>query len=225
MVKTAANSIRAKKNNKPEKRLKRYRSSASKAIQQRIDRAKTQKMFLIRSGDPNPDTLGCDFVVLGSTGNVYTVTIQRLPHCTCPDHAKGNLCKHILFVLLKVMRLDPCSKTVFQAAWIDSELQSMYQQMRERYCQIGGSQKNLVLANKRVRDEFAQLENGETTADEEDADVAHRRKISEDDDCPICFDALGDLSIGNTTYCRGQCGANFHQGKGNYSHLICRNET
>lgn len=36
------------------------------------------------------------FSVLGATGNVYTVEIGRHPHCTCPDHMKGNICKHIL---------------------------------------------------------------------------------------------------------------------------------
>ena len=34
----------------------------------------------------------------GSTGNVYHVTISKLPHCTCPDNAKGNQCKHIVYV-------------------------------------------------------------------------------------------------------------------------------
>ena len=36
-----------------------------------------------------------EFVVMGSTGNIYTVSIGNLVQCSCPDHAKGNLCKHI----------------------------------------------------------------------------------------------------------------------------------
>jgi uncharacterized Zn finger protein len=93
-------------------------------------------MFLIRRSSPNLSDLSCDFVVLGFTDNVYTVTIQQLPQCTCPDHV---LCKHILFILLEVMALDPQSKLIYQATWIRSELKSMFQQMEERYRQVSGT--------------------------------------------------------------------------------------
>jgi len=47
--------------------------------------------------------LRVEFVVLGSTGNVYTVTICRLPSCTCVDHLeRKTVCKHLLFVYHKV---------------------------------------------------------------------------------------------------------------------------
>ena len=36
--------------------------------------------------------------VIGTTGNIYTVTIQRTPICNCPDGSKGNHCKHIIYV-------------------------------------------------------------------------------------------------------------------------------
>ncbi|KAL2548420.1 SWIM zinc finger family protein/mitogen-activated protein kinase kinase kinase (MAPKKK)-related [Forsythia ovata] len=46
------------------------------------------------------------FFVLGSTGNVYTVNLCATPSCTCPD--RTTPCKHILFVLIRVLgvRLD-----------------------------------------------------------------------------------------------------------------------
>ncbi|CAI5508726.1 unnamed protein product, partial [Closterium sp. Naga37s-1] len=47
----------------------------------------------------------CNFHVLGATGNVYTVTISQQPSCTCPDYGNGNLCKHVLFVLLRVLHV------------------------------------------------------------------------------------------------------------------------
>lgn len=34
----------------------------------------------------------------GTTGNIYRVTINHVPSCTCPDHQKGNQCKHIVYV-------------------------------------------------------------------------------------------------------------------------------
>jgi hypothetical protein len=84
------------KNKKAPPRVKRYRSFAPAAVQQRISRAKTQHMYLIKRGDIQHGQEGatccsCQFVVLGSTGNVYTVTIQKVANCTCPDHV-GATC-------------------------------------------------------------------------------------------------------------------------------------
>jgi hypothetical protein len=161
-------------------------------------------MFLIRRSSPNLSDLSCDFVVLGSAGNVSTVTIQRLPQCTFPDHAKGNnvLCKHMLFILLKVMALDPQSKLIYQAAWIRSELESTFQQMEDRYRQV----RVTVLAKESVRNKFAELlEKKRTAADPKDDDAAFgvaRKQAEEGDDCFICFDALGTVNSGTTTYCR-----------------------
>lgn len=87
------------------------------AIAPRVERALSQRMYLInhrevenRNNNANtpavyeeyPDVRGRIFTVLGSTGNVYDVRIDRLPTCTCPDFVKGNLWKHIIFVVVKV---------------------------------------------------------------------------------------------------------------------------
>lgn len=34
----------------------------------------------------------------GTTGNIYKIKVTLLPSCTCPDYAKGNQCKHIIYV-------------------------------------------------------------------------------------------------------------------------------
>ena len=77
----------------------------------------TLTLALTPNPDPNPNpnpnpnqvsasglaALRVEFVVLGSTGNVYTVTICRLPSCTCVDHLeRKTVCKHLLFVYHKV---------------------------------------------------------------------------------------------------------------------------
>ena len=40
-----------------------------------------------------------------TTGHVYDVEIGKQAACTCPDHASGKLCTHILFVFLRVLRV------------------------------------------------------------------------------------------------------------------------
>lgn len=71
----------------PEKRLKKFRNKCSQQTRARIDRARSQRLYLVRRGEVSDD-LECEFVVLGSTGNVYTVKIAKLLSCTCPDHCK-----------------------------------------------------------------------------------------------------------------------------------------
>ena len=106
-----------------ESRLKRFRSRATKSFQDRLERALSQRyvstlflfkfhykddrratdtffsMFIIdrvrHEADDSPEEV---FEIAGSTGNVYTVKINRQPTCTCPDSSKGNQCKHIVYV-------------------------------------------------------------------------------------------------------------------------------
>ena len=86
-----------------EKRAARFRSSCPAGVEDRISRAISQRMYLVHQNDmSSPGSLCRKYAVLGSTGNVYDVTIGQKPNCTCPDCAKGNLCKHIIFVMIKV---------------------------------------------------------------------------------------------------------------------------
>ena len=69
-------------------------------------RAKTQPIFLLES------TIGEEsavFTIKGATHTVYDTKISAAlrPECSCPDHQiHGNMCKHIFFVLEKILRYD-----------------------------------------------------------------------------------------------------------------------
>lgn len=90
----------------PEKRRRPFRNHAPHTYQNRYERAITQRMFLIdREKKTNKDEYGTYpeevFDMAGTTGNVYQVTIGKLPKCTCPDaRANGMQCKHIIYVSL-----------------------------------------------------------------------------------------------------------------------------
>lgn len=98
----AASTSRPKKAAKgEEKRKKRFRSHPPASYLERLDRVRTQRMFLIdRQRTVSDDGLNEEevFDLAGSTGNVYSITIGKLPRCTCPDNRKGNQCKHIIYV-------------------------------------------------------------------------------------------------------------------------------
>jgi hypothetical protein len=191
-----------------EKRVKRYRSHPTIGIKQRIDRARTQRLYLVQRSDISSSSNGskCEFVVLGSTGNVYDVNIAQVPRCSCPDHGKGNLCKHILFIMLKVIGLPSSSPLVYQAAYLQSELEEIFTNLRSR--RVGG----IVMVNASVTSAFASLQSGKAVVVPESSvgGVARRCLTAGDSDCPICFDATNVGLMSSLTYCRAACGTNFH---------------
>jgi hypothetical protein len=212
-----------------EKRARRYRSKCPDKLQERIQRAATQRLYLVRRDEVNVDLdanddadandndndgeckYKCNFVVLGSTGNVYTVTLQDVPHCTCPDFArKQDLCKHVLFVYLKVVGLPVSNPLVYQKALLRTDLREIFSILSQR--RVGGTVAS-VLANDRVRESYARLEGGETALEEGDltdqVTRVKRRALDEgESDCPICFDPMSGGA--DTTFCRAMCGNNFH---------------
>ncbi|MCL7036771.1 hypothetical protein MKW94_019084 [Papaver nudicaule] len=84
-----------------EGRKKQYEEPA-RPVSGRMSRALHEGLRLLHRVE-------ADFFILGSTGNVYIVRLSKTPSCNCPD---GTIpCKHILFVLLRVLgipRSDHC---------------------------------------------------------------------------------------------------------------------
>lgn len=77
--------------------------------------------------------LGVWLDVLGSTGNVYRVSLTSTGNrCACLDFAKGGgVCKHLLFVMLRVLKLSREDHRVWQTALTASELQPLLASLRE----------------------------------------------------------------------------------------------
>lgn len=205
-----------------EKRAKLYRATCPVALEDRILRASTQRLYLVHREEVDPETSkSCKLTVLGSTGNCYDVTLAEIPTCSCPDYIrKRDLCKHILFVTLKVVGLPRRDPLVFQKAFLLSELRSIFTTLNSR--RFGGT----VLANETVRQNYEKLKNSKSTAlkkrmngeekeeEEPDEGKVKRRSLDGGDecesDCPICFDSLLDCPFEQLTYCRAACGVNFH---------------
>ena len=71
----------------------------------RKQRGKTQKIFLV---EHNPISKYVkEYVVMGTTGNIYKVKIQETPVCTCWDYmTRHRRCKHIYFILCRIMKVN-----------------------------------------------------------------------------------------------------------------------
>ncbi|RUP45393.1 hypothetical protein BC936DRAFT_148238, partial [Jimgerdemannia flammicorona] len=178
---------------KPEKRLKKFRTSCPLAVRDRINRARTQRMFMVKRTILSPTSQ--EFAVLGSTGNIYTVKIAHVPSCDCPDAAKGNHCKHILLVMLKVLRVGQNSPMLYQAAYLTSELLEIFE---------NAAPDPTVVANAKVQTQYEALKRGEQLPEEK-----QERRPLDTSDCPICFEAFEEADIKKILFCH-VCLNNIH---------------
>ncbi|KAJ7852789.1 hypothetical protein B0H14DRAFT_2508875 [Mycena olivaceomarginata] len=170
-----------------------------------------------------------EFKVLGSTGNIYTVTIQQKPSCDCPDAQKGNHCKHILFIYLKVLQVTQSSGHWYQKALLTTELESIF---------ANAPLAPNAIANPRLREAYARAtgkSQAPSTPEASASSAPKKRMPGEEDDCPICYDGMHNVAEASLTFCEecgnavhGECFAQWKQTSKNQSKkltcIYCRAE-
>lgn len=197
---------------KPEKRGAIYRKKPSQDTLDRMDRAlpnSGHRMFLIErkmlrslghaSGPAE------EYAVLGATGNVYKVVIDRSPTCTCPDfQLRRTVCKHQLFVTLRVLRIAQDNPVVWQRGLLTSEVQQMLGgQLSQRAAPgVAGD----VQADRALVQQYKQA-TGKAKAGAEPAETVQRPL--EGAECGICFDDLHACDAPLVVFCQS-CGNNVH---------------
>ncbi|KAI0636763.1 hypothetical protein C8Q77DRAFT_1094450 [Trametes polyzona] len=201
----------------PEKRGAMFKKSCPMNILERAERAKAQRFFLVdrrRQGNE----LREEFSVLGSTGNVYTVVIDKKPSCDCPDASRGNHCKHILFIFMKVLQVTLESGYWYQKALLTSELEEIFSNAPRAPASV---------ANERVRRAYAQATGKELPSTTQ---AGQKRLPQEEDDCPICYENMYRVAETLLTFC-GECGNGLHKecfgqwakaAKGGVTCVFCR---
>jgi len=152
----------------------------------RKQRGLTQPIYLIETVIEEKNQYEKKYIVMGSSGNVYTVNISHTPTCTCPDYTtRQRRCKHIYFVLGRIMQVNEQDEEEYS----DTELLKMFSQ-------IPHITNNFIVDNN-IKNKYNKLKN--TTPDQ--------NKKSTDDLCPICLD---DLENGDAIdYCN-KCGKHVH---------------
>jgi hypothetical protein len=109
-----------------EKRLRRWRAHAPGTYQEIRNRALTQRMFALdrQRSNENPEHPSETISLAGTTGNVYTICIDKVPTCNCPHAKKGNQCKHVVYVLSRILRTPPDLE--YQLAFTSAELRDIF---------------------------------------------------------------------------------------------------
>jgi hypothetical protein len=118
----------------------------------------------------------------GSTGNIYTVTVARQPTCTCPHAREGNQCKHVLYVLSRVLRAR--YELVYQLALLEGEV-------------------------REILEGAPPLTDDGGDADGDGGGSGNGKRKPVEGDCPICFCELAGEAV---VWCRAACGQNVHKG-------------
>ncbi|RYP89243.1 hypothetical protein DL769_000148 [Monosporascus sp. CRB-8-3] len=146
-----------------EKRLRRFRPKPTQGFQVVYDRATSQRFYVLsRSRAGTDDQCPEETVEMtGSTGNIYHVHISQLPTCTCPHAMKGNQCKHMIYVMARVLRAR--FDLVYQLALLPSELREIFSQAPP-------------------------IEISDDHSAKEREEDKNRKAV--DGDCPICFTPL-----------------------------------
>ncbi|EGY21098.1 hypothetical protein VD0002_g4234 [Verticillium dahliae] len=171
---------------KSEKRQRRFRPEPPKSFYTVYERALSQRFYVIKR--ERGGTAECPeetIELAGSTGNVYSIHIGQNPSCNCPHARKGNQCKHILYVMARVLRAR--FQHVYQLALLSSELREIFAAAPP-------------IDSKDALD----------AAKDPSASADDRRKPVEGD-CPICFDGLDASRNEQVVWCRAACGQNIHR--------------
>ena len=151
----------------------------------RKERGKHQNLYLIERL-AETDELIRSYIIMGSSGNVYTVAIKNDPSCTCPDfQTRGRRCKHIYFVLIRIMKVTNEDKTIYS----NTDLTKMFKNIP--------AITNNLMADSSIKTKYNKINNNEQV-----------KQKSTDDLCPICLDDLeNDEPI---DYCKFSCGKSVH---------------
>ncbi|RHZ73279.1 hypothetical protein Glove_232g124 [Diversispora epigaea] len=150
----------------------------------RIERAMSQPLYLIDHKEVDPTNR--EYTVLGPTGLVYTTVISKTLSCSCPDFKSGFHCKHILFVLLRILKVDQNSDLIYQKALVGRELKSIF-----------ANSPNINLPSERDVRQLKAL-----------ASKNQYNRKSIEGDCQVCCEALANQKI--LIWCE-KCGINIHQ--------------
>ena len=149
------------------------------------------------------------------------------PSCSCPDFSKGNVCKHILFVMVRVIRLAPDDPLIWQKALLRSEVSFGHRRwaaisipmtpcswVASRAVQaedvVSGRRSTRavdaeVSASHAVREQWQRTQSGSMAAVKEEKDSNQRELAGE---CPICYDGFSQKE--DVVWCKS-CGNNIHR--------------
>ncbi|RDB22884.1 hypothetical protein Hypma_009779 [Hypsizygus marmoreus] len=216
---------------KPEKRGAIFKKSCPKNILERVERVMSQRFFMIdrqRTAGELKEVFG----VLGSTGNVYSVTIDHKPSCTCmtligfseiryltPDRSgrcerKPLQTHRSSFSSLCHRRLSSHQTKLFiflkvlqvtQASGVWYQKALLTSELETVFAEAPLAPN--AVANHRIREAYARATGKSTGATQS---TTKKRIPGPDDDCPICYEGMHSVNEKSLIFCE-DCGNALHK--------------
>ncbi len=126
----------------------------------------------------------------------YKVAIGNMQKCTC---GSSDICIHILFIMLKVLRVPKTNPVIWQHSLLEREINDC---LSGRYRTADQSRRPTV------RD-YLKRSSKSSCDDDNNNNNAKRRQVEEGDTCPVCLDDLTNEDK-ELTYCKSGCGKQAH---------------
>ncbi|EQC33357.1 hypothetical protein SDRG_09333 [Saprolegnia diclina VS20] len=172
-------------------RLVLYRGKVPDAIRAKIDDTIGRTMYLVQTTGPT------NYIQEQNSSTKYRVLIGAVQSCTCGDK---DVCCHLLFVMLKILRVPRTNPVVWQKSLIDSEITTL---LSGGYSEETNARAKPAFLRRKLAPETPEVD--ETTKKQ----VATRHALVEGEVCAICQEEMVE-SEKNLTYCKHGCGNNFH---------------
>ncbi|KAL2916685.1 E3 ubiquitin-protein ligase Zswim2 [Polyrhizophydium stewartii] len=140
------------------------------------------------------------------------VALGESQTCSCSKHlSDGDLCVHILWVMLKIFHVDPASEMIYQKSLVEREINEMLRLRRMFQPKVDRP------ASDRGTSDAGDAEQGQTAAWSAAASASGSgaraamspRPIEAHDVCPICQEELLDPPS-PLAHCRFSCGNSIH---------------
>lgn len=194
--------------------------------QARKKRAESQRLFLLKENEQSETCMV--YNVLGSTGNVYDISLSvhvdmiqpvetsgdesqsseteeavRVADCrwkcSCPDFRKRRVhCKHILFIAMKVLQYDDTSDE-------DLAAENIWLLANLRYNAPCDARASTSVVSQ--YESLVKQKNGDTVDGDEPSQHIHKEYVGED--CAICFDEMTkDCQV---IFCKDSCQNSVHK--------------
>ncbi|CBQ71722.1 conserved hypothetical protein [Sporisorium reilianum SRZ2] len=199
-----------------ELRSDRHFGKLDDAVIKRMAKVHLERMYLIHRFR-NGEQLREELDVSGSKGNVYKVVVDRNVSCSCMDFSlRRQVCKHLLFVYIKVLRLEGHLPIYTRVRLSVDEVEQVFDEALENPVAQ-------ALAKPALRKAWEtavgyQSDGNEMESDTEAAsgsnqveERAGKRLIPEEGDvCGVCYEDLEPGSVQGLEFCLESCGRPIH---------------
>ena len=152
---------------------------------------------------------------------VYVGDNQR---CTCGGgEARGKLCVHLMFVMMKVLRVKATDPLAWQLSLVDSEVTQVLARGKKpgnvAASETGDGPSPGTARHAFLRRGQGAAASGRAGSEQEAAgacvegrDTRTRQDLTADEVCPICQDDMTEqqMTSGHLCFCEHQCGSNLH---------------